>query len=189
MTRLLQKDRGFTLIEMMVVLLVIGILVSTIVISVKTDDLEEHMEIEMQRLQALITLAREEAILQGYDMALALKEDKYLFQWYDTQEQKWLPVDDGQVFRERAILPGTEMVLVIEDLPQEKTTSRPGLSLNDDDKESEEQEDDIQRVVIFPSGEVFPFELILRKEDASRQFKLIANEQGDIVVQHPDEFG
>ena len=187
----LRHHRGFTLIEMMVVLLIIGIVVSSVVLSINTDDLKEHMEIEMNRLRALINLAREEAILQDHDMALVIKEDSYSFQWYDIKQEKWLAVDDGQVFRERKLPPGTNMVLLIEDLPTTEKHSRPGTSLTLDvkDKEQQQEEEDVQRVVIYPSGEVFPFELILQKEDESTQFKLVADADGEVTVQLPDELG
>ena len=187
MKRSLHHHRGFTLIEMMVVLLIIGIVVSSVVLSINTDDVKEHMEIEMNRLRALINLAREEAILQDHDMALVIKEDSYSFQWYDIKQEKWLAVDDGQVFRERKLPPGTNMVLLIEDLPTTEKHSRPGTSLTLDgkDKEQQQEEEDVQRVVIYPSGEIFPFELILQKEDESTQFKLV----GEVEVQSPDELG
>lgn len=185
------QQAGFTLIEMMVVLVIIGIIVGSVVLSINTDELEEHMEIEMNRLRALVSLAREEAILQDHDMALAIKEDGYSFQWYDIKEQQWLPMDDGRVFRERKLPPGTEMVLVIEELPTQDKPARPGLSRDEDEQDPQEQQEDedVQRVVIFPSGEIFPFELILRKEDQSMQFKLVANEDGEVSVQLPDELG
>lgn len=189
MMRRLRYHSGFTLIEIMVVIVIIGIIVSSVVLSINTDKLAEHMEIEMNRLRALINLAREEAILQDYDMALAIKEDGYSFQWYDIKQQKWLPLDDGPVFRERKLPPGTEMVLVIEDLPTTDKPDRPGLSRDKDDKDKTKQDEDepVQRVVIFPSGEIFPFELILRKEDESLQFKLVANPDGEVNLELPDE--
>lgn len=61
------------------------------------------------------------------------------------------------------------------------------LNLDDEDKKKQEEEEQVQRVVIFPSGEVFPFELILQKDDESTQFKLIANADGEVEVQLPDE--
>ena len=191
MKRSLHHHRGFTLIEMMVVLLIIGIVVSSVVLSINTDDVKEHMEIEMNRLRALINLAREEAILQDHDMALVIKEDSYSFQWYDVKQEKWLAVDDGQVFRERKLPPGTNMVLLIEDLPTTEKHSQPGTSLTLDgkDKEQQQEEEDVQRVVIYPSGEIFPFELILQKEDESTQFKLVADADGEVTVQLPDELG
>lgn len=186
----LRQQAGFTLIEMMVVLVLIGIIVGSVVLSINTDKLEEHMEIEMNRLRALIMLAREEAILQDHDMALTIKEGSYSFQRYDIKEEQWFAMDDGQVFRERRLPPGTEMVLVIEDLASDDKKNQPGLSRNKDEDEQDDKKKDedanIQRVVIFPSGEIFPFELILRKEDQSMQFKLVANQDGEVIVEIPD---
>lgn len=189
MTLSLRHSRGFTLIELMVVIVIIGIIVTSVVLSINTDDLKEHMEIEMNRLRALVNLAREEAVLQDHDMALVIKENSYSFQWYDIKQQKWLAVDDGQVFRERKVPPGTNLVLLIEDIPTPEKKARPGLSLtlDDEDKKKQEEEEQVQRVVIFPSGEVFPFELILQKEDESTQFKLVADADGEVEVQLPDE--
>ena len=171
------------------VVIIIGVIMSTMVISIRTGDLDEHMENELLRLRSLINLARDEAILQGHDMALAITEDGYAFQWYDVKQQKWLALDDGKVFRERKLLPGTEFVLVIDDMPVNEKTNRPGLSRKEDDKKdaAQEEEDNVQRVVIFPSGEVFPFELILRKQDATVQFRLLANEAGELEIELPDE--
>lgn len=192
--RISKSNKGFTLIEMMVVLVIIGIIVSSIVLSIKTDDLSEHMEIEINRMRALIMLAREEAILQDHDMALAIKEDSYKFQWYDIKTQKWLPMDDGQVFRERKLVPGTELVLVIADLPVKDKPDRPGLSTDKKDeadaKQKQEDEDEnLQRVVIFPSGDIFPFELILRKQDETVQFKLMTDQAGEIDIEFPEDKG
>ena len=171
----------------MVVLIIIGIIVSSIVLSINTDRLEEHMEIEMNRLHALVNLAREEAILQGEDMALAINEEGYRFERYDMEKQIWLPLEDAQVFRQRSIPIGTEMILVIEDLPVEKDDANPGLSTTEQDEDIEDQ--NVQRVFIFPSGEIFPFELILRREDATAEFRLVATEDGELTIKLPEEIG
>ena len=59
------KQTGFTLIELMVVLVIIGIIMSVMVMSIRTGDISEHMEIEVNRLHALVSLAQEEAILSS----------------------------------------------------------------------------------------------------------------------------
>lgn len=181
------KQTGFTLIEMMVVLVIIGIMVSVMVMSVRTGDISEHMEIEMNRLHALVSLAQEEAILQGQVMALAIGEASYRFDVKDIESETWSAVSDGRVFRERSLTPGTHMVLVIDEIENEKKQEfKLELSTKDEEAEQEE-EDDFQRVQIEPSGEVFPFELILRNEDETIEFRLVMGEDGELNIVLPEE--
>ena len=184
------RQTGFTLIEMMVVLVIIGIIVSVTVMSIRTGDISEHMEIEVNRLHALVSLAQEEAILQGQVMALAVGETSYRFDVKDIENESWSAVSDGRVFRERALVAGTHFVLVIDEIEQEeKKDFKLELSGKEEERESEleVEEDDFQRVQIEPSGEMFPFELILRNEDETIEFKLVMGEDGELKVIMPEE--
>jgi len=181
------RQTGFTLIEMMVVLVVIGIMVSVMVISIRTGDISEHMEIEMNRLHALVTLAQEEAILQGQVLALAVGETSYRFDVKDIEEETWSAMDDGRVFRERKVVTGTHLVLVIDEVEDEKKKDFK-LELSDTGDQTQEQEDDdVQRIQIEPSGEMFPFELILRNDEETVEFKLVMGEDGVLNIVLPEE--
>ena len=96
------KQSGFTLIEMMVVLVIIGIMVTSVVLSIRTDDLGEHMEMEMQRIQALLKLAREEAVMQNEDIALKVTENTYSFEILG--DKGWEPITGDQIFRARKVV-------------------------------------------------------------------------------------
>jgi general secretion pathway protein H len=182
------RQTGFTLIEMMVVIIIIGIVVSTMVMSIRTGDISEHMEIEMNRLQALVRLAKEEAVLQGQVLALAVGENSYRFDVKDIEKDIWSPMQDARVFRERALVPGTHLVLVIDDI-EDKKKDEFKLQLSDDkEKKKQQQDDSYQRVQIDPSGEMFPFELIMRNEDDSIEYKLVMGEDGELTIISPKEF-
>lgn len=169
----MRRCGGFTLIEMMVVIIIIGILVSTVVLSIRTDDIEEHMEIEMRRILALINLAREESVLQGQEYALTVKEASYLFEVFE--EDAWLPITDDKVFRERAVLQGTELALVVDTQEIRLAT----------EAEDEENSATPPRVYILSSGEIMPFELILRTADRAVQFRIRAGEDGEVKLLLP----
>ena len=182
------KQTGFTLIEMMVVLVIIGIMISVTVMSVRTGDISEHMEIEMNRVHALVSLAQEEAVLQGQVMALAVGETNYRFDIKDLEKETWSAVEDGRVFRERSLVPGTHLVLVIDEIENEKKKEfKLELSSEREEEIQQEEEDDYQRVQIEPSGEMFPFELILRNEDETIEFKLVMGEDGELNIVLPEE--
>jgi general secretion pathway protein H len=179
-TKAPRQQSGFTLIEMMVVLVVIGIIVSSVVLSIRTDDIEEHMEIEMRRVQALLNLARDEAVLQGQEIALAVEDNRYLFETFG--EEGWKPITDDRVFRAREVVAGAELSLLIDDFE---------INLGQQQEESEEDGEEAKRsrVYILSSGEIMPFELILRKKDQTVEFRVKVEADGEIKLVMPEDLG
>ncbi len=170
-----RSQSGFTLIEMLVVLVIIGIVITSVTLSIRTDDRSEKMETEMQRIQALLKLAREEAVMQDEDIALRVSEDKYSFEILG--EKGWEPISDDKVFRERKVVDGTELALKVDDLEI------------DFGKQQEAAGDDKippPRIFILSSGEIMPFELILRTVDQSLQYSLKTQQDGTVKLIMPD---
>ena len=124
--------RGFTLIEVMVVIVIIAILVTMVSLSMRGDRAGEQIEEEGRRLAALLNLLREEAVMRDRDLGFALTPEGYHFvqaivssglqseadakteapsgtdraaQSADTAA--FLPLTDDSVFRARALPPGT----------------------------------------------------------------------------------
>ena len=186
-------QKGFTLIEMMVVLIIVGLIATMMVVSLNTHKIEEKMETQMIRLQALVTLAQEEAILQGQVMALAISENTYRFDVRNVEDGSWSAVVDEKIFRERAVEEGTSFVLIFEDIKSVKRNEgfKLALSSEDDDEKDEAKDDDeedkYQRVYIDPSGEMYPFELILQNEDETVAFKLVVGEDGMLKIIYPED--
>lgn len=171
-----RKQSGFTLIEMMVVLVIIGIMVTSVVLSIRTDDLGEHMEMEMQRIQALLKLAREEAVMQNEDIALKVTENTYSFEILG--DKGWEPITGDQVFRQRKVVDGTELALKVDDLE---------IKFGQQQEAAGEDKIPPPRIFILSSGEIMPFELILRTVDQSLQYSLKAEQDGIVKLITPDE--
>jgi len=166
---------GFTLIEMLVVIVIIGIIVTTVTLSIRTDNRGEKMETEMRRIQALLKLASEEAVMQDEEIALRVSEDSYSFEV--LSDKGWQPITDDKVFRERKVVDGTELALKVDDLEI------------DFGKQQEAAGDDKikpPRIFILSSGEFMPFELILRTVDQSLQYSLKTQPDGTIKLITPD---
>jgi len=166
---------GFTLIEMLVVLIIIGIVVTSVTLSIRTDDRGEKMETEMRRIQALLKLASEEAVMQDEDIALRVSQDSYSFEV--LSDKGWQPITDDKVFRQRKVVEGTELALKVDDLE---------IDFGKQQEAAGENKIPPPRIFILSSGEIMPFELILRTLDQSLQYSLKTQQDGTVKLILPD---
>ena len=173
----LSVQRGFSLLELLVVLVILAIMAATAMISVGTLGGDDELQRESLRLEALMRLAGEEALMQGRDLGLYIEEDRYRFMLYSRDEQRWLPMDADRSFRERELPEGLFFSLSVED--QEVVLEAAG-----NDAEIEPQ------VAILSSGELTPFLLYLGREFGDTQFELAGQLDGRLQIREfgPDDF-
>lgn len=112
----MRRARGFTLIELMVVVVIIGVILTFAVLAIGDGGLRDKVELEARRLTALLDLAGDEAILNGRELGLYLEQDGYRFLLLTPDG--WRPPDDN-LLRARQLPPGLALGLVLEGLPVE----------------------------------------------------------------------
>lgn len=112
----MRRIGGFTLIEMLVVLLIMGLLIGLISVSVRPDD-RGLLRVEAERLALLLHLAVAESRLAGQPMAWTADATRYRF-WRMTGDAEWSEVQDSDLLRPR-ILPQGMMIsgLQVGDTP------------------------------------------------------------------------
>ncbi|MEO7558202.1 MAG: type II secretion system minor pseudopilin GspH [Gammaproteobacteria bacterium] len=147
-------SRGFTLLELLVVLLIIGITLSFASLSIGDRGREQAVEQEAQRLAGRLTLAAQEAVLQGKEMALEIRDDSYLFVVLD--ENEWRALDEDEILRARSLPAALRLKLRLE-----------GESIDLEQKKAAGKSEDVPRIYLFSSGEMTPFELTLMDEYGS----------------------
>jgi len=158
------KSSGFTLIEVMVVVALIGIIVTLVQVNFsgkRPDDILKH---ESQRFAALFEVASDYGMLNNIELGLVIKKNSYQFigfdgvKWSEIPEQDWLSLVE--------MPEGVEMNLSLDDLPIEEPL------LFDADTFKEKDEDDfsllsdeekekriIPQVYILSGGDISPFSI------------------------------
>jgi len=161
------RTRGFTLIEIMVVIAIMGIMLSLGMFAFGDGGLSDKLQQESQRLHGLIKLAQEESILQSKEMALELESDGYVFKQFD--DDKWIDIKEDKIFRKRSLTAGIELDLKIEDAQ---------LALN-----TAKDNDEPIRIYILSSGEFTPFDLTLKINDLDEFYVLTGTANGKLKLE------
>ena len=159
-----RHSSGFTLLELIVVILIIGLLLTFATISVGTSSSKE-LETEAKRFYSLLKLASEEAIMNTQEMALELSKNQYQFLvWGETGFQS--PDEEGGNFFRPRELP--EQIVINLEIEETK--------IDFDDLEEEEE---LPKIGIFSSGEMTPFSIIFFQDDGEA-YKISGNHNGKI---------
>ncbi len=161
---------GFTLIELMVVIAIIGIMLGLGMFAFGDGGLSDKLEDESQRLYGLIKLAQEESIIQSKELALELDRDGYVFkQLYDGQ---WVAITSDKIFRKRSLTAGIELSLEVENV-------KLALTRNED-------KDEAIRIYILSSGELTPFDITLKITELQQIFKITGQANGQLILEKQD---
>jgi general secretion pathway protein H len=99
---------GFTLLEVLMVVLLVGIISSVVMLNVGTGGAERHLREESDRLVALLGQAASEAVMQNQEYGLRLSEEGYTFLCLDEAKQRWAGCADN-IFRAREIPESLEL--------------------------------------------------------------------------------
>ncbi len=98
---------GFSLLELLIVVLIIGIVSSMAVLYI--DTAHERLKSEVQVLVQLITMSRDQAIITGKPMAVTFEETEYYFSQWDGKQWQRL---NKKPFRGKKIDPHFKLLLV-----------------------------------------------------------------------------
>ncbi|SEQ65771.1 type II secretion system protein H [Solimonas aquatica] len=108
-----RASRGFTLIEILVVMVIIGVLVSFATLSISSRALADKLESEAHLLAQLLALASEDAELQGVELGFVHTEHGYAFLTVGPGGG-WIPIDSGALRPRRLQSPITLQMRVNE---------------------------------------------------------------------------
>lgn len=161
------EKTGFTLLEILVVLVIIGIILSFATLSIHQSGTTTVLEHETQRLVSLLTLASQEAVLQNTDLGLSFTKQGY--QFYTLKDQHWQQLQRDDLLRPRTFPENLQVTLEIEGEP---------MTLDNLNQEN-------PQLLVLSSGELTPFILILTA-DKSTSYRVVADMIGTFNVYRDD---
>jgi general secretion pathway protein H len=167
------SQRAFTLIEILVVLVIVGILTAVAFLSFGILGDNDSMDREVRRLSSLIELVSDEATTQGRDYGLEFMTGGYRFVEYDPLLNQWFEVIGDDFLEQRQLDEGVEFELFLEERRVLLHSEAQETEREDDEEERQTPQRDLTddylpHVLIMSSGDVTPFELrFLRNVDRS----------------------
>jgi general secretion pathway protein H len=161
---------GFTLIEVMVVLLLIGLAAGYVMYNAFGSSQVDLLKSQAQRVQVLVDMASDFAVLNQRQLGIRFEHDdnEYYFVYLDD-EDKWQRLEDEEMYATHTVPEPFTFTLNLDDLPwaqedrlfdrelfdEELSVSEEGVEIgNEEDKQLPPPQ-----VLIMSSGEITPFTL------------------------------
>jgi len=159
-------SNGFTLIEIMVVIVIISVVLSFVTLSIGDGNLSQKLEQESQRLAYLLTLASNESVMQSKEMGVNFDKDSYRFCELQIEMNLCTTcnvINEG-VFKPRILPVGIEAEIRLDGEPIFSNKICQNMP----------------QLLIMSSGEFTPFEIIFTADNLG--YQLAGNMHGEITI-------
>ncbi len=169
------RSSGFTLLEIMVVMVIIGIIAAMATLSIGVASRDQGISKEIQRIEDVLALAGEQAVLQGREYGLSFYAHEYEFSAYDHGTGRWEPVGKDFPQASRQFPADTVVDLYIDGRPVAMSAKPLQPTAGKDSRPQAV----MPQVFIMSSGDVTPFELRLRPGTGEPGITLRVTDNGE----------
>ncbi len=185
------RHAGFTLMEVMLVILLMGLTASAVTLSIGQKGPEQTLEKAAQQFIAATELVLDETVLSGQFVGIVVDKSSYKFVYY--KDGKWNPLEKDRILSEKQLGKNVTLNLVLDGLPLEQEDEEEAESWFDkpliEPSVTDKKKHPEPQILIFPSGEMSPFELsFITKTDVGQLDVLVAGDAlGRLSLGRDDE--
>ncbi len=180
------RARGFTLIEILVSIVVIGILMSAVMLSFRVTSGEETLRDEARRLMSLVELAQDDAMLQGREFGLEFTTVAYRFVEYDPYTNQWAEFVNDNYLQYWSLPENIEFQLFLED--QRVLLDLQHEPIDNGNASNQPNEAYAPHLLIFSSGDATPFELHLLNDVDEFRIGIQGDLLGNLELMTDEDF-
>jgi general secretion pathway protein H len=167
------RSKGFTLVEILVVVVIMAIVMT---------GRDAQLDEESRRIEGLVGLLHERALLEGRDFGLRIEPAAYEFVVYDSRRDRWMTLDQEHEFRRRALPKGVSFQLELD--------SRIVVIKPMDRNLTSDAAPPAPQLAIAASGEGTPFRLTLLRDGTAARASVDGDALGKITrvsSDHPEK--
>lgn len=192
-----RPQRGFTLVEILIVMVIIGVIAAIATLSVGVLGRDSESEDQARRLWAIVKQTKEEIELQGRDVGLFVERDGYVFMRYDLRNQAWVEIGNDELMAARKLPEGLKFRLWLEAREIVLKSHAENLAALERDKPKDDEKPEDRdptkkdprapQIALLSSGDTTPFELRLERDgNEASYWRVVSQPDNTLTVESVD---
>jgi len=165
----LRQAAGFTLIEILVVMLIVSVMMGIVVVRLPAVSQSAELTEDSERLLTILNMASDEAIIKGAELGFDIEKGSYQFYEMDSENGKW-DLLEYSPFNKRQLSKGVRINIRVE-----------GRSLLKDPDST------IPSVLFLSSGETTEAEIDLVESGSNSSLKITSDGVSGFKLDVPGE--
>ena len=192
-----RQQRAFTLVEVLVVVVIIGIVVTMVTLSIAALGGDPPAEKASREIADLATLASQEAVMRGQEYGLRVEPHSYAFYIYDGR--RWTEIKDDPSFRRHDLGDDVTLSLELQGAPvtlapapstatASATATTPALAATSDaTAATDDVNQTLPQLLLLSSGELEPFTIRVMGVDKDKPWLVTGTLMDGIQAISPDD--